>query len=225
MTQERTQTLRPDHGEVIQNYVDELTERYPSLSSCAPDIISTAQLMLEMGVRDGKLLVCGNGGSAADADHIVGELMKSFKLQRPLSEACTDEFRRIGGDEGVHIAEHLQEGIQAIALTQHTALNSAFSNDVDPALGFAQQVLVLSAKHDLFLGLSTSGNSKNVMYAAITARAMGIKVISMTGAGGGKLSGLSDVCIRVPEQETYKVQELHLPVYHTLCMIVESCFW
>ena len=215
--------LKDGYKKIIRDYVNDLTSRYPVLYPVSQQIGQSAELIVNSASAGQKLLICGNGGSAADADHIVGELMKSFVRPRPLDREIS---RLLGNSEdAATLSAHLQEGIPAVALTQHTALNSAFSNDVEPALAFAQQVNVLGEKKDLFWGLSTSGNSKNVVYAAMTARAKGLVLLGMTGKSGGRLASLCDVCIQVPETETFKVQELHLPIYHTLCLIAEACFW
>lgn len=211
--------------DVVEPYLDRLVHSYPNLAGMKESVRKAAGLLVSAFAGGGKLLICGNGGSAADADHIVGELMKSFVLPRHL-----DQGRRaslVTQDEigGAKLAERLQGALPAIALTQHTALATAFSNDVDPELVFAQQVLGYGRKGDVFWGLSTSGNSRNVLYAAMTARAAGIPVIGMTGKDGGALASRCDVLIAVPELETYKVQELHLPIYHTLSLIVERVFF
>jgi D-sedoheptulose 7-phosphate isomerase len=206
----------------IETHRDELLERYPALKPRGDAFCRAAALLVEAYRRGNKLLVCGNGGSAADADHIVGELMKSFVIKRPLPEELRDKLLRTDPELGRRMADALQVGYPAIALAQHSALVSAYANDADPVLVYAQQVLGYGKEGDVFLGISTSGNSKNVLAAAIAARALGLGVIGLTGAGGGKLRSWCDVCIDVPETETYKVQELHLPVYHGLCLAVEK---
>jgi D-sedoheptulose 7-phosphate isomerase len=206
----------------IETYRDELVERYPALKLKGEDFFRAAALLVETFRQGKKLLVCGNGGSAADADHIVGELMKSFVVKRPLPEDLRNKILRADPERGPHMADSLQLGYPAIALTQHTALISAYANDADPVLVYAQQVLGYGREGDVFLGISTSGNSPNIVDGAIAAKALGLKVIGLTGAGGGKLCAYCDVCIDVPEKETYKAQELHLPVYHALCLAVEK---
>jgi D-sedoheptulose 7-phosphate isomerase len=171
------------------------------------------------------MLVSGNGGSAADADHIVGELMKGFLIPRRISDELGGKLIEIAGDDGRKISEKLQNALPTISLTNHNSLNTAFSNDVDGDMCFAQQTLGYGVKGDVFLGISTSGNSKNVLYAAIVAKAIDLKVIALTGVGGGRLAQIADVTIAVDEKETYKVQELHLPVYHCLCMMLEQRFF
>ncbi len=170
-------------------------------------------------------MVCGNGGSASDSEHIVGELMKEFKLKRNVYAAQADAMKAIDPEMGATLAEHLQGALPAITLTAHSSLTTAFMNDSKPVLVFAQQVNGYGRQGDCFLGISTSGNSSNVIYAAITAKARGLKVIGLTGAKENKLEKLADVCIHVPETETFKIQELHLPVYHALCMMLEDHFF
>lgn len=202
-----------------------LTDRYPVLLPCREDIAACAERIGDTFARGGKLLIAGNGGSAADAEHIVGELMKSFVLPRPLEAALTERMRAIDPQRGDVLAKHLQQGLPAIALDGHPALSTAFQNDCQPQLVFAQQVMGYGREGDALLAISTSGNSENVLYAAIAAKARGMVVIGLTGERESRLSALSDVCIRVPATETYQVQELHLPVYHALCMIWEKRFF
>jgi len=202
-----------------------LTDRYPVLLPCREDIAACAERIGDTFARGGKLLIAGNGGSAADAEHIVGELMKSFVLPRPLDAVLTERMRAIDPQRGDILAKHLQQGLPAIALDGHPALSTAFQNDCQPQLVFAQQVMGYGREGDALLAISTSGNSENVLYSAIAAKARGMVVIGLTGARESRLSALSDVCIRVPATETYQVQELHLPVYHALCMIWEKRFF
>ena len=170
-------------------------------------------------------MIAGNGGRAADSDHIVGELMKGFVKRRPLSEELKQALAAADPIRGKELAEKLQGALPAIALTNHAALSSAFANDVDGVLSYAQQVNGYGRAGDVFLGISTSGNAENVMYAAVTARAKGMRVIALTGKTGGKLGAFADISIIVPEQETYKIQELHLPIYHALCLMLEERFY
>lgn len=202
--------------ELITNLVLE----YPCLKNVEQDIINAFELMSECYRNSGKLLICGNGGSASDADHIVGELMKQFVKPRTLT---ADQKKLFASEPS--IASSLQRGIPAISLCAHTALYTAFSNDEQPDMAFAQQVFGYLKKNDLLLALSTSGNSKNVVNAAKTAKLMGGRVIAMTGQVESELSKRCDVTIQVPETETYKVQQLHLPVYHTLCRMLEEEFF
>ena len=196
-------------------HVEILIERYPCLAVCREDIEKTVEAILEMYHTGGKLLLCGNGGSCADCEHISGELLKGFLLERkPLPEEVE------GLDES--IASALQRGIPAVPLTSLTAVSTAFANDVAPENIFAQLVFSLGGKADVVLGISTSGNSGNVLRAVKTAKVRGLKTVAMTGAKGGKLADVADICIKVPETETFKVQELHLPVYHAICAEVEE---
>lgn len=206
----------------MRNLVDELIERYPILEPGRKDITEAFHILLNCFRGQGKLLIAGNGGSAADAEHIVGELMKGFVLKREIDENLKDKLRNVDYDMGNKLSRKLQLALPAIALSNHSSLNTAFSNDVDGQLCFAQQVLGYGKEGDVFLGISTSGNSANVLYAAIVAKAQGMKVIGLTGRGGGRLADMADVVVAVDEKETYKVQELHLPIYHCLCLMVES---
>lgn len=210
---------------ILEEHLEDLIARYPRLEGIRRNIGEAAELLLKAAVEKKKVLICGNGGSAADADHIVGELMKSFRKPRTIDESLEEKLLSIDDSLGKEIAGSLQQGIPALSLTQHTALNSAYSNDVNPVMGFAQQVSVLGNPGDLLWALTTSGNSKNVVAAALTARVRGMRVLGMTGENGGWLKRYADVCVQVPEQETYKVQELHLPVYHMLCMVLEDSLW
>jgi D-sedoheptulose 7-phosphate isomerase len=171
------------------------------------------------------VLICGNGGSAADSEHIVGELMKGFKLKRPIPQTARAALARLFPEKGADLADHLQGALPAISLTGHPALSSAFANDVRADMVYAQQVYGYGRPGDMLIALSTSGNSTNILNAAKIAKAFGMAVLGMTGQGGGKLSELSDVCIRVPAEETYRVQELKLPVYHALCAMLEEEFF
>lgn len=211
--------------ERLMKYMDLLVERYPSLESEKENIISAYLLLEECYVNGGKLLVAGNGGSAADAEHIVGELMKGFKMQRKPSPDFVEKLMKENQELGKVLSENLQEALPAIALDGHLALSTAFMNDCEPLLCFAQQVNGYGKFGDVFLGISTSGNSKNVLYAATTAKAKGMKVIGLTGAKSNKLELMSDVCIKVPQTEVYMIQELHLPVYHCLCLMLEDKFF
>lgn len=206
-------------------HINLLVERYPALDSIKEDIIA-AYLLLEQSYKNGgKVLVAGNGGSAADAEHIVGELMKGFKMSRKLETDFAKKLVAENQEFGTVLAENLQGALPAIALDGHLALSTAYMNDCEPLLCFAQQVNGYGKAGDVFLGISTSGNSKNVLYAATTARAKNMKVIGLTGAKDNKLMDISDVCIKVPQTETYMIQELHLPVYHCLCLMLEDKFF
>ncbi|MDR2784754.1 MAG: SIS domain-containing protein [Treponema sp.] len=202
-----------------------LLKRYPALESRGDEIARAGELLRKTVEQGGKILVCGNGGSAADADHITGELAKSFCKKRPIDPLLAEKLRALDSERGARLAAALQGGIPALNLTGHTALTTAFGNDVDPLLVYAQQTFVYGNAGDLFWGITTSGNAKNVYYAALTARAKGISVLGLTGSSGGLLKALCDVCVTVPAEETYMVQELHLPVYHALCLYLEGSFW
>ena len=206
-------------------HIDLLMERYPVLECCKNDIIDAFDLLGDTYSKEGKMLICGNGGSAADAEHIVGELMKGFRYSRKLLSTEVDNLQKIDIEMGKVLAENLQSALPAIALDGHPALSTAYMNDCEPLLCFAQQVNGLGRQGDVLFGISTSGNSKNVLYAAVTAKSKGMKVVGLTGAKDSKLSALADVCIRVSETETYMVQELHLPVYHCLCLMLEEKFF
>ena len=206
-------------------YITDLVERYPALAVCRNEIEAAFDIMEEAYRASGKLLVAGNGGSASDAEHIVGELMKGFVLPRTLDKEYASRLMAVDETMGTELAQKLQGALPAIALVDHVALSTAYLNDVDPLLGFAQQVNGYGEKGDIFLGITTSGNSKNILYACTVAKAKGMKVIALTGKDGGAVKELADVSIVVPEQETYKIQELHLPVYHCLCLMLEKAFF
>ena len=207
-------------------HINDLIARYPILAPCREDLLQAYEVLEACYTQGRKLLVAGNGGSAADSEHIVGELMKEFKLKRNVYADQAESMQRIDPEMGRILAENLQGALPAISLCEHSGLNTAFMNDSgEPALIFAQQVNGYGRKGDVFLGISTSGNSKNILYAAIAAKAKGLKVIGLTGQKESRLQKLADVCIRVPETETYKIQELHLPVYHALCMMLEEHFF
>lgn len=209
----------------LMRHIDLLVERYPSLESAKNDIVAAYLLLEESYENGGKLLVAGNGGSAADAEHIVGELMKGFKLSRKPETDFAERLVVENQELGSVLAENLQGALPAIALDGHPALSTAYMNDCEPLLCFAQQVNGYGKSGDVFLGISTSGNSKNVLYAATTAHAKGMKVIGLTGAKDSKLKDMSDVCIKAPQTETYMIQELHLPIYHCLCLMLENRFF
>ena len=209
----------------IYKHIEVLVNRYPVLNSVKDEIVEAYFLLVESYKNEGKLLIAGNGGSAADAEHIVGELMKGFKLPRKLNENFTDKLISENEELGTVLAESLQGARPAIALDGHPALSTAYMNDCEPLLCFAQQVNGYGKAGDVFLGISTSGNSKNILDAATTAHAKGMKVIGLTGAKDSKLTQMSDVCIKVPQTETYMIQELHLPVYHCLCLMLEDEFF
>ena len=200
------------------NYIDLVAERYPCLAPCREAMEQAVEAIVSMDRQQGTLLLCGNGGSAADCEHISGELLKGFLSRRPLPAEKRTGIRP-------ELAEKLQDGVRAIPLPSLSALVSAFCNDVDASAVYAQLVSVLGRPGDVFLGLSTSGNAENVCAAAEAARARGLFTIAMTGADGGRLAQLCHCAIRVPARETYQVQELHLPVYHALCAAVEAALF
>lgn len=206
-------------------HLDNLIERYPALSGCKEDINKAFEALKECYGQKKKLLVCGNGGSAADAEHMVGELMKSFILTRKLPDNVADTLEKIDKELGKDLASQLQGALPAIALDGHVALSTAYMNDCNPTLCFAQQVNGFGTEGDVLIGITTSGNSKNVLYAAVMAKSKNMKVIGLTGARQNKLEAMADICIKVPETDTFKVQELHLPVYHCICLMLESEFF
>ena len=199
--------------------LSELIKRYPLLTSCESEINQAAKMLIKTFENGNRLYICGNGGSAADADHIVGEFMKGFLKKRPLTEKQTAKF------DDKQLAAGLMQGLPAISLHSQTAFLTAFLNDEDPSLLYAQALYALGKKDDVLLAISTSGNSQNVVNAAKTARAIGCKVISLVGSKDCKLDSLSDVIIHADHTETYRIQELHLPIYHYLCAAVEDYFF
>ena len=206
-------------------FLDELVQRYPVLGPVKGDILKAYEIMRECYENGGKLMIAGNGGSCSDSEHIVGELMKGFVKRRPVSEELARALKTADPQMGEILADNLQGGLAAIALTGHCALTTAYSNDVNGDLTIAQQLYGYAKKGDVFLGITTSGNSKNVLYAAAAAKALGVTVIGLTGRDGGRIKDFSYVSIVVPEQETFKIQELHLPVYHALCLMLEDHFY
>lgn len=209
----------------VESFINELMKRYPQLVVVRKEIEESYEVLKKSYQNGGKLLIAGNGGSCADSEHIVGELMKGFCLERKVPGDFADTLKEIDLEMGTNLVAKLQGALPAIALDNHNALNTAYLNDVDGLLCYAQQVYGYGTTGDVFLGISTSGNSKNILNAAIVAKAKGMKVIGLTGEGGGKLADISDVVIKVPEKETFKIQELHLPVYHCLCLMLEKEFF
>lgn len=212
-------------SEKNKKHIDSLIERYPILKNTQNEIIDAYEILVNCFQHGGKLLIAGNGGSAADAEHIVGELMKSFISERKISCEFSDKLRSVEPTMEPILTQHLQGALPAIALDGHMALSTAYMNDCEPLLCFAQQVNGYGTAKDVFWGISTSGNSKNIIYAAVTARAKGMKVIGLTGGKKSKLSEMSDVCIMAPQRETYLIQELHLPIYHCICLMLEETFF
>ena len=205
--------------------LSELLDRYPALCDVKSDIQGAFAILADSFGRGGKLLIAGNGGSAADAQHIVGELMKGFVLPRKCDRETAERLRMLSREQGEILANGLQIGLPAIALAAHGPLMTATMNDNDPALCFAQQVYGYGQPGDVFWGISTSGNSRNIVNAALTARAVGMKIIGLTGPTESELSRAADLCIRVPGTQTYEIQEYHLPVYHCICRMLESLFF
>lgn len=210
--------------ETTKKILDELVMRYPVLTEQKENVHRAFEIVAEAYRGGKKLLICGNGGSAADCEHIVGELMKSFKKKRLIDENVKARLLETGED-GERLAASLEGTLRAISLASHPALSTAFNNDKDPAVTFAQQLYGYADEGDVLLAISTSGSSRNCVLAAVTAKAMGVKTIALTGKNPGKLSEIADAAILVPETETYKVQELHLPVYHCLCAMLEEEFF
>ena len=207
------------------NYLNTLITRYPSLESVKADISAAFDIIADSYSNGGKLLIAGNGGSASDAEHIAGELMKTFSKKRNLPESFITEIKEVDIEIAEYLIPRMQPGLPTIALSGHASLNTACINDIDGNITFAQQVYGYGKETDVLLAISTSGNSKNVIYAAAVARVKKLKIIALTGEGGGNLKQYSNVCICVPETETWKIQELHLPVYHCLCQMLENYFF
>ena len=202
-----------------------LLTRHSSLSPFKKVIGEAAELIISCYSGGGKVLVCGNGGSSSDSDHIVGELMKSFELKRPVGKDVEQKLMKVSGERGKYIAQKLECGLPAISLSSQTSLTTAICNDIDADLVFAQQVIGYGKENDVLIALSTSGNSQNVVDACITAKSLNMKVIGLTGISGGKMKQFCDILIDVPEKRTAFVQELHLPVFHTLCLLIENHFY
>lgn len=198
-----------------------LLQRYPALNACAQEIARAFQLLLNTAQNDGTIFTCGNGGSAADSEHIIAELGKSFKRKRRIPDGLKASLCAMGAG-GAALADALEGGIRAISLTGHLSLSTAYANDRSPETVFAQQLSVLGRAGDALITISTSGNSENCVRATLIARALGIRVIALTGEKESRLSALADCCIRVPETDVFRIQELHLPVYHALCAMLES---
>ena len=208
-----------------QEIINEMIGRYPSLRSCKEDIENACSAVIDCYSNNGLLLLCGNGGSCSDADHIVGELMKSFEKRRPIDKDLKDGLKSVSEERGGFIADRLQNALPAVSLNAHNSLISAISNDVDPSLVYAQQIAGYGKKGDVLIALSTSGNSQNIVDAVITAKAKGLTVIGLTGQSGGEMKQYCDIAICVPSTSTPEVQEFHLPVYHTICKVIEDTFF
>ncbi len=205
--------------------LNELLERYPALNEIKDDIIKATNAIIDCYENGGKVLLCGNGGSCADCEHIVGELMKGFLKLRPIDDDKKEKMKAASPLVDDEMLSKLQGGLPTISLPSMTGLNSAFCNDIDPELIYAQPLMGLGRKGDILIAISTSGNSKNVFGAVKVAKALGITVIGLTGNTGGKLKESADICICAPETETFKIQELHLPIYHYICAAVEQHFF
>lgn len=209
----------------IEKHVDLLISRYPKLEAVRQSIIDAYEVLEASYLHDGKVMIAGNGGSAADSEHIAGELMKRFKIPRPVTPEFAEKLKEADPVRGPLLAKNLERGLMAIPLVAHEALTTAYINDVDGYGVFAQQLLGFGRPGDVFLGISTSGNSQNIMNAVAVAKALGIRIIGLTGAKGGELAAAADVAVKVPETETYMIQELHLPVYHCWCLMLEDRFF
>lgn len=209
----------------LEKHIDFLIERYPALEKCRQSLINAYLVMEECYEHDGNLLIAGNGGSAADSEHIAGELMKRFKMPRPVTHEFAEKLGAIDKTRGASLAKSLECGLRVIPLVAHEALSTAYINDANGLGVFAQQLFGFGRPGDVFLGISTSGNSENVILATVVARALGIKIIGLTGANGGELAKAADIVVKVPQTETYMIQELHLPVYHCWCLMLEDKFF
>ena len=207
------------------DYIAQLIERYPVLASVENEIRTAYQVLERAYTNHKKLLAGGNGGSCADAEHIVGELMKGFVKKREIPKTMQERLLGLDQELGKQLANGLQSSLRAIAITGHAGLSTAFANDVDSEMTYAQQVNGYGDEGDVLLAISTSGNSKNLIYAALTARAKDMPVVLLSGKDGGKLRAIADVSIVVPNQKTYQIQELHLPIYHALCLQLEDKFF
>lgn len=208
----------------MKNLTDNFIKRFPELKVSLGSLEEAAKIIINAFKNDNFLYLCGNGGSAADCEHIAGELLKSFKCKRELNFEIKEKFKNFGSD-GEELAEKLECGLRAVTLTSHPSFSTAFANDVDASMIFAQQLMVLSRKGDVVLGISTSGNAENIKKCFISAKVNGVKTILLTGKTGGKCAELADCIIKVPETETFLIQEKHIGIYHTLCLIIEDYFY
>lgn len=210
---------------IIDKNLNALFARYKNLESIRSEIVKALLILIECYEKDSKLLIAGNGGSASDSEHMVAELMKRFKLERSIDEELSKKMCAIDTERGKILSRNLEKGLMAISLTSNDALSSAYLNDVDGISCFAQKLYGFGRKGDVFFAISTSGNSENIIRAAIVANALGIKVIGLSGKNGGELEKFTDVMIKVPEFETYVIQELHQPIYHCICLVLEEYFF
>ena len=209
----------------VEKELDLLMTRYPELAECRKDIEIAFSYLCEAYDHHKKLLIAGNGGSAADSEHIAGELMKRFKISRSLNDELSEKIMKADPERGKKLVKNLEMPLRAVPLTSHIAITTAYMNDADATGVFAQQMLGFGDEGDVFLAISTSGNSENIICACVVAKALGIRIIGLTGQKESELSKIADVCIRVPETETYRIQELHLPVYHSLCLMLEKKYF
>ena len=209
----------------MNKFVEELVMRYPALEVIAGDIDRAVELLINCALQGNKILTAGNGGSSADADHITGELLKGFMKKRPLPAELAEKFAAQNKPGAVELAKSLQMGIPSVNLGNAQALVSAFGNDVNPLAAYAQHLWALARQGDVLIGISTSGNAENIRLAMIASRAAGVKSILLTGSKNGVCCEYADIVVAVPEKETFKIQELHLPIYHMFCMAVEEALY
>ncbi|MDQ3855024.1 MAG: SIS domain-containing protein [Chloroflexota bacterium] len=209
----------------LHRSIGQMLERHPDLEPCAGDLQAAYELLRQTYATGGKVLICGNGGSAADAEHLVGELMKGMLSSRPIPESHATALRHVSPEDGDYLSQRLQGALPTISLVSQSALLTAYSNDVDPALIFAQQVYGYGRQGDAVVGISTSGNSPNVIHALQVGRALGVATVGVTGQSGGRMLAHSDVCVRVPCADTTVIQEKQLPIYHALCIALEETFF
>jgi D-sedoheptulose 7-phosphate isomerase len=205
--------------------LDLLCERFPVLNIIREPVTQAAEIIITAYSHGGKVLICGNGGSSADADHVAGEFMKSFELCRPLEKSFMARLCQVSATRGKYLSERLEHSLPAISLSAHTSAITAISNDIGPSMIFAQQIIGYGNERDVLIGISTSGNSSNIIDACITAKALNLNIIGITGNTGGKMKQYCDVLVNVPGAGTAMIQELHLPVLHTICRIVENHFY
>ena len=211
---------------MTSKYLTSLLSRHKELSFLETDILEVFEIIKECYKKEGTLFVCGNGGSAADSEHIVGELMKGFLLPRNLKDNnIKNKLENLYGEEGILLSKSLQMGLRSVSLMSHPSLYSAFSNDVNAEMVFAQQLYVMAKPGDVLFAISTSGNAKNILHAIQIASVIGVKTILLSGISGGKGSEIADKTIKAPSNETFIIQEYHLPIYHTLCAMLEEYFY
>lgn len=209
----------------VYEIFQQMLVKNPDLQAQGENILKAYEIIDECYQNGGKVLICGNGGSAADSEHIVGELMKGFILRRPINNKMRDNLQKLFPNDGQYLADNLQGALPAISLVSHTSLASAYINDIQADMVFAQQVFGYGRQYDVLLGISTSGNSANVLNAVKIAKSLELKTIGLTGENGGKMKKFCDVTICAPDTETYRIQEYHLPIYHALCAMIEENFF